>query len=584
MLMTFFFMSMTYAQQKSLIIAEKEIGEGKTESALNRINKVNYSKLQKSDKALYHLLKGKIEDSKNIDTLAYKSYLTAKKLYKETGETDKAMDINIALAYLVLSQKNNKGLNSQKYLDEYLEYAKGHKDPKVLIQAYIELASMKITPEEAEQSLQYFQKAQSLNKKIKDPALDSQINNNLAALYNDMLDKPDSALYYLKKNEAYLKQINDSNEICNNYINQAASYYYLGNYKAAIQLLKVADTISLTKYKEGTKYIINKIFSSCYAEQEDYKNAYETYVTYKSYEDSINADEQAISISEIQTKYQTREKELENEVLKSNIKTNKALLYIFIGLLFASLIIGFLIIKNVRRKMKISRQEKLIEQQKLEKALKDYELNSIDMMLEGQDKERQRIANDLHDNLGSMLATLKINFEHLKLRKNELREEETKLYDRTDELIEEAYQKVRRLAHAKNAGVFASEGLIPALKKMAEKISIPGRLQISLIPFGFNERLENTMEIAIFRIVQELSTNVIKHSKATEATIHLTHHDDNINIIIEDNGIGFDSSKINRADGMGLASIKKKVEQLGGSFTIDSTPGKGTTIIIDLPV
>src|SRR5690606_9614438 len=223
--------------------------------------------------------------------------------------------------------------------------------------------------------------------------------------------------------------------------------------------------------------------------------------------------------------------------LKNKNKKNKALLYIFIGLLIFSLAIGFLIVKNARKKEKISRQEKLIEQQKLEKALKEYELNSIDMMLEGQEKERQRIANDLHDNLGSMLATLKMNFEHLKLRKNELRDEETKLYERTDELIEEAYQKVRRLAHAKNAGVFANEGLIPALKKMAEKISIPGKLQIQVVPFGFTERLENTLEIAIFRMVQELATNIIKHSQATEASVHLTNHDDNINIIIEDNGV-----------------------------------------------
>src|SRR5690606_8400595 len=121
-------------------------------------------------------------------------------------------------------------------------------------------------------------------------------------------------------------------------------------------------------------------------------------------------------------------------------------------------------------------------------------------------------------------------------------------------------------------------------KKMAEKISIPGKLQIQVVPFGFTERLENTLEIAIFRMVQELATNIIKHSQATEASVHLTNHDDNINIIIEDNGVGFDSTKMNTAEGMGLSTMKKKVEQPNGSFSIDSTPGKGTTIIIDLAV
>ena len=120
-----------------------------------------------------------------------------------------------------------------------------------------------------------------------------------------------------------------------------------------------------------------------------------TTVRLYQFADSAKAIDQNIAINDIQTKYQTREKELENEVWKNKDKKNKALLYIFIGLLLASLIIGFLIIKNARKKEKISRQEKLIEQQKLEKALKDYELNSIDMMLEGQEKERQRIEPEM---------------------------------------------------------------------------------------------------------------------------------------------------------------------------------------------
>jgi signal transduction histidine kinase len=182
-----------------------------------------------------------------------------------------------------------------------------------------------------------------------------------------------------------------------------------------------------------------------------------------------------------------------------------------------------------------------------------------------------------------MLATLKLNFENLKLRKNET-SEDNKLYDKTDELIDEAYQKVRRLAHAKNAGVFANESLIPAIKKLANKISIPGKLQIEVIPFGFSDRLDNTLEFTIFRSIQELATNIIKHSKATEATIHLTNHVDNINIIIEDNGVGMGTGAAAFADGMGLDNIRKKVEQLDGNFTIDSTKGRGTTIIIDLPL
>lgn len=585
MLMAITVMSMTYAQQPGFKEVENDINENRLELATQKLKLLEKDTTGLENRAWYHLLKAKIYDYKYIDSLALQNYMSARDLYNKAGLIDKAIQININIAYLIKSQKNSDKLNPEKYLNEYLDYARKSNDSLKLAKAYIEIASTKISYEESEESYEYFQKAKQINKRLGNKELDSQINNNLAALYNDFLNAPDSALFYLKKDLIYLKsKPNNNYDICTNYINQAASYYYLGDYTTSIQLLKSADSIPINEYPIGIKSVINKILSLNYAEKNDYKKAYEAYIEYKSFEDSISAQEQSLTISEMETKYQTREKELQNEVLTNEVKTGKILVYIFIGLLIASLVIGFLIIKNARRRVHISKQEKLIEQQKLEKALKEFELNSIDLMLEGQEKERERIANDLHDNLGSMLATLKMNFEHLRMRKNEIREEEDKLYDRTDQLIEDAYEKVRTIAHAKNAGVFANEGLIPAIRKMAGKISIPGKLTIEVLAVGFNKRLENKIEIAIFRMVQELSTNIIKHSKATEASIQLTNHDDNINIIIEDNGVGFKSTTAPSSDGMGLTTITKKVEQLGGTFTIDSTPGKGTTIIIDLPI
>lgn len=585
MLMAITVVGMTYAQQPGFEEVENDINENRLERATQKLKLLEKDTTGLENRAWYHLLKAKIYDYKYIDSLALQNYMSARDLYNKAGLIDKAIQINLNIAYLIKSQKNSDKLNPEKYLNEYLDYARKSNDSLKLAKAYIEIASTKISYEESEESYEYFQKAKQINKKLGNKELESQINNNLAALYNDFLNKPDSALFYLKKDLIYLKsKPNNNYDICTNYINQAASYYYLGDYTTSIQLLKSADSIPINEYPIGIKSVINKILSLNYVEKNDYKKAYEAYIEYKSFEDSISAQEQSLTISEMETKYQTREKELQNEVLTNEVKTGKILVYIFIGLLIASLVIGFLIIKNARRRVHISKQEKLIEQQKLEKALKEFELNSIDLMLEGQEKERERIANDLHDNLGSMLATLKMNFEHLRMRKNEIREEEDKLYDRTDQLIEDAYQKVRTIAHAKNAGVFANEGLIPAIRKMAGKISIPGKLTIEVLAVGFNKRLENKIEIAIFRMVQELSTNIIKHSKATEASIQLTNHDDNINIIIEDNGVGFKSTTAPSSDGMGLTTITKKVEQLGGTFTIDSTPGKGTTIIIDLPI
>ena len=143
---------------------------------------------------------------------------------------------------------------------------------------------------------------------------------------------------------------------------------------------------------------------------------------------------------------------------------------------------------------------------------------------------------------------------------------------------------MRSIAHAKNAGVIANQGLLIAIQMMAEKISSADRIKIEVIDFGLDKRLENSLEISVFRITQELITNIIKHADANNATINISLYDKNLNIIIEDDGKGFDILKINLKNGMGLNSIKTRIEHLDGSFKVDSTIGKGSSIILDIPI
>ena len=576
--------SRAYSQyNQKLLIAEKHVKDYDTYKALSILKNIDTLKLHLADKALYnYIYAGVYEQTEQNTALAH--YIKAKKLFIQADSIEKAMDINLDVAYMIDAQERNTTQYWQ-YINEYLSYWVKTKNYQKIARGYGYVALFKQRGGKYEQSLFYYKKALALFTNFQDDKMKSSMINNLANLYFENLKMPDSALIYLKENAEIIKKNgNDPDDIYYNYLNQAGAYYHLKKHAEALKLLHKLDSLPLkndpVKYKEAAYGAMHLN----YAALNNFEQAYKYLVLEQKLADTINVTEQNIAINDIQTKYQTKEKEWENSVLKNNMKFNSIVLYIIIGLFIAFLVIGILIVMNSRRKEKIALQEKLIEEQRFEKALKDYELSSIDLMLTGQEKERQRIANDLHDNLGSMLATLKLNFENLRLRKTDQGQEENKLYEKTDELIQEAYQKVRRLAHAKNAGVFANDGLIPAIKKLAGKISIPGKLEINVIPFGFTERLDNTLEIAIFRMIQELGTNIIKHSGATEATLHLTQHDTNINIIFEDNGVGMDTKKLTRADGMGLNSITKKTEQLDGTLTIDSTPGRGTTIIIDLPI
>lgn len=250
-------------------------------------------------------------------------------------------------------------------------------------------------------------------------------------------------------------------------------------------------------------------------------------------------------------------------------------------LLFGSAI-AFLAHNNTKRKQLLAEQGKNLQEQKVATLLKEQELTTIDAMIEGQEKERQRIANDLHDDLGGLMANVKLHFNSLQEKNNATEDE---LYGKTNALLDEAYNKIRAIAHAKNSGVIAKQGLLKAVEQMGEKVSAANRISVTVKDFGLDNRLENSLELTLFRIIQELITNIIKHANATNANIHLTNHGDTLNILVEDNGIGFDTQKITTHEkGMGLKSIDKRIAHLDGTLHIESAPGKGATVIIDIPV
>lgn len=269
------------------------------------------------------------------------------------------------------------------------------------------------------------------------------------------------------------------------------------------------------------------------------------------------------------------------ELTSQNKQSRNKITALALVLLFGS-VITFLVFNNSRRKRLLAVQEKTVQEQKIITILKEQELTTIDAMIEGQEKERQRIANELHDDLGSLMATVKIHFNSLH---SKVKDDTDELYEKTNHLLDAAYQKIRAIAHAKNSGVIAKQGLLKAIEHMADKISAANSISITVKDFGLDNRIENSLELSLFRVVQELVTNIIKHANANNANIHLTNHGDTLNILVEDDGIGFNvPNKMTSSKGMGLKSIAKRIAHLGGTLDIESKPGKGASIIIDIPL
>lgn len=556
------------------------LATGRTFMALKEINSLDTVNLKNQDLALYYLYNAKClaADSKNAK--AFLSYLKAKNQYLAIDNLDSAMALNLDIAYALSTEKNNRK-KGHSYVKDYIDYALKKKDDLLIAKGYSSWATLTMEEEPLE-SLKFFKKALYFSEKSKNEKQIEDLYSNLGVFYNEILQKPDSAIYYIDKSISIGKKTNNKHGLCINLINKAGCYYYKKDYNKALQLLEQAKQIALPQNDKNIKSFIYEFLALNYSELGNYEKAYANLSNYISEQEEFNFEEQNIKISEFNIKYETKEKELENVTLKAKVQRNQIITYSALALLLIAIVLSVLIYKNITKKKKIAEQAELIQKQKLEKTLKDRELHDIDLMLKSQELERQQIANELHDNLGSLLATLKLNFQNIG---RSLSPDDKKLYDKTDALLEETYQKVRNISHLKNMGVIGNEGLVLAVKKMAEKMTVINRLQINVIPFGLTERLSNTIEVTLFRIIQELCTNIIKHSESDEVNIYLTQHNpESINIIIEDNGKGFDYQTVTKKDGIGLKTIEQKVEQMGGSFTVDSIISKGTTIIIDLPL
>ena len=140
--------------------------------------------------------------------------------------------------------------------------------------------------------------------------------------------------------------------------------------------------------------------------------------------------------------------------------------------------IAVLLQKNSTKKRQLAEQEALLKQQRVDNLLKEQELISIDAMISGQEKERQRVAGELHDDLGSLMATIKLHFDNAQVDKKD------PAMKNAQNLLEKAYQKVRGIAHSKNSGVMSDQGLLPAIKKMAKTISQTDALNVTVEDFG----------------------------------------------------------------------------------------------------
>lgn len=240
---------------------------------------------------------------------------------------------------------------------------------------------------------------------------------------------------------------------------------------------------------------------------------------------------------------------------------------------------------------KFNREKAELASKRAELAEKNEELNRQKVKLEVQEEERKRIAADLHDSLGAKLSATKLKF--LKYQSSGQNQaslvsassEYTQFQEALD-YLDEAVQTVRKIAHDMNYGVLKDFGLIVALEDHLDSLQETSELDIEYVIWGFEnkKRLAAEVEQQLFHIITEALNNILKHAKAQTASVQVIRNEDNLQIQIEDDGIGFNHQNATFKSGMGLTTMQSRVDKLKGTLNIDSQINNGSMIIIEIPL
>lgn len=289
--------------------------------------------------------------------------------------------------------------------------------------------------------------------------------------------------------------------------------------------------------------------------------------------EKFNAEEKVAEIQELKVQNAQREAARQRSQLQRNA---------FIALSILLLVLTALLFRNVQHRKKLAAQERALYEQRMSDLMRQQEIRSLDAMMEGQERERKRIAEDLHDRLGSMLSAIKLQFSTLEGRIEQLQSEQQHQYQHVFSLLDDAVGEVRRISHDMIRGSLAQFGLKGALEDLRSAINAPGKLEVELSLFGLEERLEQQVEIGAYRMVQECIGNALKHARATEVVIEVTRSAGMLNIMVEDNGVGFDPALV--TEGMGMGNIRRRAAELKGVVRVDTHPGRGTSVNIDIPL
>lgn len=298
--------------------------------------------------------------------------------------------------------------------------------------------------------------------------------------------------------------------------------------------------------------------------------------------DSLHIEDKETQIQELNVKFEVAQKD--HEIEKQNLslelgRRNRNFLILIIGLLGCMATITVVYFSNrIRTARRLRKQEELIHLQDKEKLRHEKELVHLTASLESQERERTRIARDLHDGLGSLMSGISAQIENLLAR-----DPDNLQYTSLKKMAKETATELRRTSYELMPATLLRLGLDPALRDLCFNLLVKNGIEPRFELEADFTSFSSDQQLIVYRILQELLHNIVKHAAASHVLVQLNSYDHEVTIVVEDDGKGFNVSE-RTMSGIGLGSIKSRVDLLNGFLDIASKPGEGTTVTINFPV